>query len=55
MRKRILPVALLLFALYFIAVHPVEAATLARDTVGGAINLASEAAESLSEFVRALV
>lgn len=55
MRSRITRVALLLFTLYFITVYPTEAADLARDTVGGAIELAGSAAQSLSEFVRALV
>lgn len=53
--KRILWIALLLFALYFIAVYPSEAAELARDTVGGAIDLAEDVAQSLSDFVRELV
>ena len=55
MRKRILPIALIVFAFYFIAVYPATAAELTRDTVGGAVDLVSSAAESLSNFLEELV
>jgi hypothetical protein len=56
MRKhRVWSIALLLFALYFIAVYPTEAAELTRDTVGGAVDLAGNVAQSLSDFLRELV
>ena len=55
MRNRLLSTALILFALYFVAVYPTEAAELVRSIFTGAVELASAAAESVSEFVRALV
>lgn len=55
MRNRVITIALLLFALYFIAVYPVEAAQLVRQTFEGAVNLANDVARSVSEFVSELV
>lgn len=55
MRNRVIIIALLLFALYFVAVYPVEAAQLVRQTFNGAIDLATGVARSMSEFMRELV
>lgn len=54
MRKRLLTWALWFFIIYFIAVYPTEAATLIRSTGGAAVDLATAAAQSMSEFVREL-
>lgn len=55
MRSRILRVSLVLFALYFVAVYPTEAAQMTRDAVSGAIDIADSVAQSLSDFLRGLV
>lgn len=53
-RKRLLTVAVVLFALFFVVTKPVEAATIIRETASTTARLAGNVAEAFSTFLSTL-
>ena len=53
-RKRLLLLALLAFAVFFIVTQPVEAAVILREGAQGTARVASGAAESFATFLSTL-
>jgi hypothetical protein len=53
-RKRLLTLAVIGFAVFFIITRPVEAATVLRETAQGTAEVATTAAEAFSTFLTTL-